>query len=213
MDGHDGDAERYGRVEPPPSQGCVRQQPGQDRCGEAGANQVLGAFAAHRGRAEPGADALLGDAQQRHDDQASGGHGDARPGGGGALCGDESAEGVGGNVGREQEVGDGDRLLRAAFSGVRQGADAGEPPHDDDAGQRLDDRVQTEPEQRDRAREDSGGNRDGAFGGHAGQRQPRQPPGDPGLAEPLRAAVLQGGGDGRRWRAHAGGRAVSQSPE
>ena len=43
------------------------------------------------------------------------------------LCGDEGAEGVGSDVGREQEEGDGDRLLGAALGGLGDGASAGEP--------------------------------------------------------------------------------------
>ncbi len=68
---------------------------GQDRGGQVGAQHVLHALADGGTRVQAGADALLGGAQR--------------------------VDGVDGDVGGEQEERDRHRLLRSAFSGLRQG--------------------------------------------------------------------------------------------
>jgi hypothetical protein len=54
-------------------------------------------------------------------------------------------------------------LLGAPFGGCGERAGAGEAPDDDQAGDSFDRRVESEADERNRAGDDAGGDRDGAF--------------------------------------------------
>ena len=70
---------------------------------------------------------------------------------------------VEGDVCGEQPEGDRDELLGATFGGLGVGAGDVEPPEDDDACERFDQRVGAERDQRDRSGDGPGGDRDGRF--------------------------------------------------
>ena len=72
-DGPDCDQQGYCAIQPPPAEGGVGNQPDEDGSGQVGAEQVLGAFPGGCGRAEPLAQAALGDAQRRLQKERPGG--------------------------------------------------------------------------------------------------------------------------------------------
>ena len=68
--GEGGDGERDGGIGPPEAEGGVEREAREHAGGEVGAEQVLGAFAGGGAGAEALADAVLGVAEQGHDDDA-----------------------------------------------------------------------------------------------------------------------------------------------
>ena len=92
----------------------------------------------------------------------------------GRSPGDERGDRLVADVRGEQEELDRDQLLRRLLCLVGEDPVAGEAPDDHDAGEPLDRRVQAEPDERDRARGDAGGDRHGAFDGHQREGEPGQ---------------------------------------
>ena len=76
-DGDDQQADR--RVEPPCPNERVAEEAEEQRSGQVGTQQVLPSFALGRRRAELVGKALLGDAEQRHQDHARGRESDPDP--------------------------------------------------------------------------------------------------------------------------------------
>jgi hypothetical protein len=102
-------------VEPPQSEEGVGEQAEKRGGGEVGAEQVLAAFALGGVGVNAGADASLRDAERWHDDQAGDGQADTEPTGAGLVLVDQRVDCVAGDIGGEEEKGDGDGLLRALF--------------------------------------------------------------------------------------------------
>src|SRR5688500_6756597 len=108
LDGDRRDDERSRRVEPPEAKERIAEQTEEDRGGEVGAQKVLRALAARRGRAELVGEPALCDAEERHSDHARGYEDDAEPTSFRLVGGDERVDRFEGDVGREQEELDGD---------------------------------------------------------------------------------------------------------
>jgi hypothetical protein len=77
------------------------------------------------------------------------------------IAADERAQRLDRDVGGEREVARRDQLLRAPLGTLGVRPAGGEAPEDDEAGRRLDQRVEAEADERDRRRRDprSGGDR------------------------------------------------------
>ena len=146
-------------------------QAGENAGGEVGAEHVLRAFAGGRARAEALPDrcfALPSNGMAR----CSRSTGRCRASWWRVFAACERADGVLGDEGSEQEEADRDESLRALLGVLGEPAAAGEAPDHDHRGQAFDHGVQPEPEQRDRAGEDRGGDPDRALGGHLGEAEP-----------------------------------------
>ena len=159
--GDGGDDERGGRVGPPPAECGVEREPDEQGGGEVGAEHVLPALAVPGVRVELAGDAGFGVGQERHRDQGDDREADPDRAAGGVLAAGEGDGRVDGDVCGEQPERDRDQLLRAPFGVLGVGAGDVEPPEDDDAGERFDQRVGAERDQRDRSGDGAGGDRDG----------------------------------------------------
>ncbi len=158
--GDGGDDERGDRVGPPPAKGCVECESDEQRGGEVGAEHVLPALAVPGVRVELAGDAGFGVGQERHRDQRDDREADPDRAAGGVLAAGEGDGRVDGDVCGEQPEGDRDQLLGAAFGGLGVGAGGVEAPEHDDPGERFDERVGAERDQRDRSGDGAGTNRD-----------------------------------------------------
>jgi hypothetical protein len=99
---------------------------------------------------------------------------------------------VDGDVGGEHPKGERDELLRAPFGGLGVDAGGGEPPEHDDPGERLDQRVGTEGDERDRAGDGASGDRDGRLDPVPDQAAAGEQPG--AGDEPVAPAIVPGAG-------------------
>ena len=92
---------------------------------------------------------------------------------------DECAQRLDAHIPGEQEEADGNQLLGTPLGTTRATPRAGEQPEHDTAGERLDQAVRPETDQRDRARSKPGADRDREFhhvpGDAAPSEQPRAP--------------------------------------
>ena len=174
LDGQRGDQQPDDRIQPPRAPEHVAQQPEQQRPGQVGAEHVLPALALRGGGAELVGEPLLGDAERRHEDHARDREPDPDPAVLGPLVADERAHRLDRDVGREQEELDRDELLRAGLGGRGEHPLPGEAPDDDQAREALDRAVEAEADERDRARDDAGRDRDAALDGHPREAQPRE---------------------------------------
>ena len=102
------DSERDHAIEPPPPGQGVGEQADEDRSGQVGAQQVLGAFPGGGGGAEPLAEAALGDAERRFEDEGPGGQREPDPALLRVIARDQALDALGCDVGREQVEADGD---------------------------------------------------------------------------------------------------------
>ena len=93
--------ERDGGIGPPEAEGGVEREACEHAGGEVGAEQVLGAFAGGGAGAEAMAEAVLGVAEEGHDDDAGDREADPEPAGVGVLAGDQGADRVLRDVGGE----------------------------------------------------------------------------------------------------------------
>ncbi|MCD6728188.1 MAG: hypothetical protein LT070_13250 [Solirubrobacteraceae bacterium] len=169
LDGERGDQQADERIQPPGADEGVAEQAEEQRAREIRAEHVLAAFALRRGGAEPVGEALLGDAEVGHDDEARRAERDAQPA---HLCVravDERLDGLEADVRREDEELNRDEPLRAGLRGVAVDAVAGEAPHDYEAGEPLDGGVEPEADERDRPGEDAGEDGDGALERHVAE--------------------------------------------
>jgi integrase/recombinase XerD len=159
--GDGGDDEGGGRVSPPPTEGGVEGESDEECGGEVGAQQVLSALAVSGVRVESSGDGGFGAGEQRHRDQRDDREADPDRAAFGVIAAGEGDGRVDRDVCGEQPEGDRDQLLGVSF-GVF-GLDAGvvEAPQDDDPGERFDQRVRAERDQRDRPGDDAGTDRHG----------------------------------------------------
>src|SRR5512133_2636626 len=79
LDRDAGDEQADGWVEPPGAGDGVAEQPEQECAGEVGAEHVLPSLAGGGGGSEAHREALLGDAEERHEDERADGQADADP--------------------------------------------------------------------------------------------------------------------------------------
>ena len=126
--------------------------------------------------------------ENRHPDQARGDERHAEPARLCLLAGDQLVDCLCGHVRHEQEELNGDELLRALLRGMGEEPRPREAPDDDEARESLDGRVEAKRNQRDRAGENSRGDRYRTFGAHPHERHPREQPGSAGGTQPLFAA-------------------------
>ena len=161
--GDGGDDERGDRVGPRPPERGIEREPDEQGGGEVGAEHVLPALAVPRVRVELAGDAGFGVGQQWHRDQGDDREADPDRAAGGMLAARERDGRVDGDVCGEHPERDRDELLRAPFGGLGVGAGDVEAPEDDDAGERFDERVGAEGDQRYRSGDGGCGDRDGGF--------------------------------------------------
>ncbi|MCU0313273.1 MAG: hypothetical protein MUC84_04340 [Solirubrobacteraceae bacterium] len=174
--GDRGDQQADHRVQPPQAGERVAHEADEQRRGERRAEQVLPALAARRGRAELVGQALLGDAEDRHDDQRAEREADAEQRRVGAMALGQGAKRFERDVRREQEELGGHEALSALLGPGRVDAMHGEAPDDHERGEPLDDGVEPEADERDRPGEDAGGDRDRALRRDEDERDPREVP-------------------------------------
>ncbi len=158
--GDSGDDERRGRVGPPPAESGVEREPNEQGSGEVGAEHVLPALAVPGVRVELERDARFGIGQQRHRDQGDDREADPDRAAGGVLAARERDGRVDGDIYGEQPERDRNELLGAPFGGLGVGTGDVEAPQHDDPGERLDQRVGAEGDQRDRPGDGASGDRD-----------------------------------------------------
>src|SRR5829696_3643407 len=120
LDGDRDDQQADGGVEPPGAGERVAQQTQQQRAGEIGAEHVLPPFSLGRSRSELLREPLLGDAEQRHQDDARDREPDADPALVGPFAADQRPQRLDRDVGSEQEELDRDELLRARLGARRE---------------------------------------------------------------------------------------------
>jgi hypothetical protein len=186
-------------VKPPGAPQGIGGQAGEHRDRQVGAQQVLRSLPGGGGRSESGADPPLGHAERWLEHRGTRGQGQAGDAGLGPFASCQSPDGLGGDIGGEQEETDRDQLLGPPLGSRAGQPGAGEPPDDDDARHRLDAAVQPEPEQGNRPGHHRRADRDPALDAHPGQGEPGQDPGRPGQAQPAgrpgdRPGALQLGG-------------------
>ena len=107
------------------------------------------------------------------------------------MLDDERADRLDGHVGREQEEADRHDPLRGSFRAIRRDAGGGEPPYDDDAGQRLDGGIEAVANERDRAGEDAGREGRHSFEPEPRKRGPGEEAGSAGEGHPHRVVESQ----------------------
>jgi hypothetical protein len=154
------DHERGGGVGPPPAEQGIRAEADEQCQREVGAEHVLGALAGGRLRAERAADPALRDRQQRHRRRRRGGERDADPAPSGMRPVDQAPGRLERDVGGEQRIGDGDQLLRSALGRLGVDAAGGQEPEDHAARGELDQAVDPERDECDRAGREPGAERD-----------------------------------------------------
>ena len=168
------DHESRQRVEPPQPEQRVPEQADEDSGGEIGAEKVLGSFPAGSSRAELVGESLLRDPEQGIPIRlvvASTMPSQLTLGSSPAIsC--RSASNV--DEGREDEKLRGHELLGSSLRRLGVQAGAGEPPDDHEARDTLDEGIEAEPDQRDRACEDAERDAEHALGAHPHQADPRE---------------------------------------
>ena len=146
-----GDGERGAGICPPPASKRIREQAYEERDREVGAKLVLRGFRDRRGRAEPAADAALGECEQRHGRCREGGEADPDPARPRVMCAEQRSERLDEDVGDEQRVARRDELLGAALGSVRADPASAEQPDDHARSEHFDHAVDSEADQRHRA--------------------------------------------------------------
>ena len=101
------------------------------------------------------------------------------------MAAGEIADRLDGDEGGEDEELNRDEPLGALLRVFGEQAAAAEAPDDHQAGEPLDRRVNAEPHQRDRPRDQAGGKRHGALDAHVGEAGPGQPAGPARQPQPL----------------------------
>jgi rhodanese-related sulfurtransferase len=143
-----GDDECGDRVGPPPAEGRVGEQADEQDRGQVAAQQRLAAVGNHGSARHAVSEAPLRDREYRHDNQGERSEDDARHRFLWFGSSDEVPGGLTCDVGGEHEEAPGNELQRPLLAfDIR----SGELPHDDHRGADLDDGVQPEPHERDRA--------------------------------------------------------------
>ena len=175
-----GDEKGGGGVGPPPPDQRIEQEAGEQPERQVGADHALGAFLHGRGGVELLPDAALEPGEERHRRRGDGGEPDADPARSRLVAGGERASGLDCDIRGEDEEARGDQLLGASFGLVGADAPAGEEPDDDQPGERFDQAVGAEADQRDRA---------GGDAGEDGDRELDGVPGDAAPGEPSRRAL------------------------
>src|SRR5436190_23227689 len=105
VDGESRDYESRHRVEPPDAKESVAAKPDQEGHRHVGAEQVLGALAGGRRRADPLADPLLGDPEHGHEDDRARREPNPDPTRLGLVAAEQVATGLDRDVGGEEEEG------------------------------------------------------------------------------------------------------------